>query len=218
MPDGATLQLGIGAVPDATLAALTARRSLRIWSEMFSDGVLRLDQAGALDRDAPINASFLFGSAELTQWVDRNPRVRLLRTEKTNDPGLISGHPLLTSINTALQVDLYGQANANRAHGTIYSGFGGQTDFVVGALHSAGGAAIIALPSWHHKTQTSTVVPVLSGPVTSFQHSYLVSEHGVAPIWGRDTDAQARAIIEQVAHPDARAALRTAAQALGLRP
>jgi hypothetical protein len=128
VPDGATLQLGIGAVPDATLAALTARRSLRIWSEMFSDGVLRLDRSGALDRDAPINASFLFGSADLTQWVDRNPRVRLLRTEKTNDPGLIAKHPLLTSVNSAMQVDLYGQANANRAHGAIYSGFGGQTD------------------------------------------------------------------------------------------
>lgn len=218
VPDGATLQLGIGAVPDATLAALTARRSLRIWSEMFSDGVLRLDRSGALDRDAPINASFLFGSADLTQWVDRNPRVRLLRTEKTNDPGLIAKHPLLTSVNSAMQVDLYGQANANRAHGTIYSGFGGQTDFVVGALHSAGGAAIIALPSWHRKTQTSTVVPVLSGPVTSFQHSYIVSEHGVATVWGHDTDAQARDIIDHVAHPDARAELRVAAEALGLRP
>lgn len=218
VPDGATLQLGIGAVPDATLAGLTRHTSLRVWSEMFSDGVLRLEQSGALDRDVPINASFLLGSAELHNWVDRNPRVRILRTEKTNDPGLIARHPLLTSINSALQVDLYGQANANRAHGRIYSGFGGQTDFVVGALHAAGGKAVIALPSWHDKTQTSTVVPVLSGPVTSFQHSFLVSEQGVATIWGHDTDAQAREIIDHVAHPRARDQLRAAAHNLGLRP
>lgn len=218
VPDGATLQLGIGATPDATLAALTGRTSLRIWSEMFSDGVLRLERAGALDRDAPINASFAFGSSELFTWMDRNPRVRMLRTEKTNDPGLIAMHPLLTSINSALQVDLYGQANANRARGAIYSGFGGQTDFVVGALHAAGGKAVIALPSWHAKTETSTVVPVLAGPVTSFQHSYVVSEHGMATIWGHDTDAQARDIIDHVAHPKARDELRSAARALGLRP
>jgi acyl-CoA hydrolase len=215
--DGATLQLGIGAVPDAALAALTSRTSLQVWSEMFSDGVLALERCGALDTDAPVSASFVFGSAELYEWVRRNPRVRLLRTEKTNDPGLIAKHPRLTSINSALQVDLYGQANANRARERIYSGFGGQTDFVVGALHAPGGKAVIALPSWHEKTQTSTVVPVLPGPVTSFQHSYLVSEHGVAPIWGNDADAQARAIIEQVAHPRARESLRSDAARLGFR-
>lgn len=215
--DGATLQLGIGAVPDAALAALTRRRSLRVWSEMFSDGVLALERAGALDTDALINASFVFGSADLYHWIHRNPRVRLLRTEKTNDPALIAKHPNLTSINSALQVDLYGQANANRAGEAIYSGFGGQTDFVVGALHSSGGKAVIALPSWHAKTNTSTVVPVLTGPVTSFQHSYLVSEHGSAAIWGRDTDAQAHDIIERVAHPRARDELRAAAGRLGLR-
>jgi acyl-CoA hydrolase len=215
--DGATLQLGIGAVPDAALAALTGRRALRVWSEMFSDGVLELQRAGALDPDALINASFVFGSAELYEWVHRNPRVRLLRTEKTNDPALIAKHPNLTSVNSALQVDLYGQANANRARNAIYSGFGGQTDFVVGALHSPGGKAIIALPSWHAKTDSSTVVPILTGPVTSFQHSYLVSEHGNAAIWGRDTDAQARDIIDQVAHPRARDELCAAAGRLGLR-
>lgn len=214
--DGATLQLGIGAVPDATLAAVTSRRTLRVWSEMFSDGVLALERAGALDQQTPIAASFVFGSAELYEWIDRNPRVRLLRTEKTNAPGLIAKHPSLTSINSALQVDLYGQANANRARQRIYSGFGGQTDFVVGALHSPGGKAIIALPSWHAKTQTSTVVPLLTSPVTSFQHSYLVSEHGVATIWGHDADAQAREIIENVAHPRARAELREAATLLEL--
>jgi acyl-CoA hydrolase len=214
--DGATLQLGIGAVPDAALAALTGRRGLRVWSEMFSDGVLRLEQAGALQADIPVTASFLFGSVEVYEWVHDNPRVRLLRTEKTNDPGLIAKQPSLTSVNTALQVDLYGQANASRAHGMIYSGFGGQTDFVVGALHSTGGKAIIALPSWHAKSGTSTVVPLLAGPVTSFQHSFIVSEHGVAAIWGNDSTAQARQIVDNVAHPQARDDLRSAAHSLGL--
>jgi acyl-CoA hydrolase len=213
--DGATLQLGIGAVPDAVLAALTARRGLAVWSEMFSDGVLAMARAGALDEDTPVTASFVFGSAELYRWVDRNPRVRLLRTEKTNDPGVIARQRSLVSVNSALEVDLYAQANASRVHGTIYSGFGGQTDFVVGALHSAGGRAIIALPSWHPKADVSTVVPRVAGPVTSFQHSFLVSEQGTASIWGHDADEQARQIIDHVAHPDARPELRAAGRGLG---
>lgn len=215
VPAGATLQLGIGAVPDAVLAALTARRGLSVWSEMFSDGVLGLERAGALDPDVPVTASFVFGSAELYEWVDRNPRVRLLRTEKTNDPGLIARRRSLVSVNGALQVDLFAQANASRVRGDIYSGFGGQTDFVVGALHSPGGRAIIALPSWHPKAGVSTVVPRLAGPVTSFQHSFIVSEQGTATIWGHDAAEQARQIVDHVAHPDARDELRDAGRALG---
>lgn len=213
--DGATLQLGIGAVPDAVLAALTARRGLAVWSEMFSDGVLALARTGALDENTLVTASFVFGSAELYDWVDRNPRVRLLRTEKTNDPGVIARQRALVSVNSALQVDLYAQANASRVHGAIYSGFGGQTDFVVGALHSPGGKAIIALPSWHPKADVSTVVPRLTGPVTSFQHSFIVSEQGTASIWGHDADEQAQQIIDNVAHPDARPELRDAGRTLG---
>ncbi|WAL69252.1 4-hydroxybutyrate CoA-transferase [Amycolatopsis cynarae] len=216
VPDGAGLQLGIGAVPDATLAALTGRRGLAIWSEMFSDGVLALEKAGALDPGLPVTASFVFGSPELYDWVDRNQRVRLLRTEKTNDPGLIARQPSLVSVNAALQVDLFAQANASRVHGAIYSGFGGQTDFVVGALHSPGGRAVIALPSWHPKAGVSTVVGRLDGPVTSFQHSFIVSEQGTATIWGQDSAAQAQEIVDHVAHPDARDALREEGRALGI--
>lgn len=215
VPEAAALQLGIGAVPDAVLAALTGRHGLSIWSEMFSDGVLALERTGALDPATPVTASFVFGSGELYQWVDRNPRIRLLRTEKTNDPALIARQRSLVSINSALQVDLYAQANASRVHGAIYSGFGGQTDFVVGALHSPGGRAIIALPSWHPKADVSTVVPRLTGPVTSFQHSYLVSEQGTATIWGHDAAEQARQIIDHVAHPNARDHLRAAGRQLG---
>jgi acyl-CoA hydrolase len=215
VPEGATLQLGIGAVPDAVLAALTGRRGLSVWSEMFSDGVLGLSRTGALDPEVPVTASFVFGSGELYSWVDRNPKVRLLRTEKTNDPALIARQRSLVSVNGALQVDLFAQANASRVHGAIYSGFGGQTDFVVGALHSPGGRAVIALPSWHPKAGVSTVVPRLAGPVTSFQHSYIVSEQGTAAVWGHDATDQAKHIIDHVAHPDARDDLRDAGRRLG---
>ena len=211
--DGATLQLGIGQIPDAALAALTTRRHLGVWSEMISDGVLHLDRQGALDPDRPINASFLFGSEELYAWVDNNPRIQLRRTEVANDPAAISANPAMTSINGALQVDLFAQANASYVHGRVYSGFGGQPDFVVGALHSPGGHAIVALPSWHEKTDRSTIVPSLEGPVTSFQHSVIVTEQGAAPVFGRSRKAQVRLIIEEAAHPDARAALWEAAPA-----
>ncbi len=216
--DGATVQAGIGAVPDAVLARLDGRRGLAVWSEMFSDGVLGLAKAGALDPGQPVTASFAFGSADLYAWMDRNPDVRMLRTETVNDPAKIARCRRMTSVNSALQVDLFAQANATWVGGQVHSGFGGQTDFVVGALHSRGGMAIIALPSWHPKADVSTVVARLDGPVTSFQHSYIVSEQGTATIWGRDMDEQAGQIIEHVAHPAVRQQLRAAGRALGLRP
>lgn len=217
VPDAATLQLGIGGVPDAVLAALRDRRGLRVWSEMFSDGVLALAKAGALDPDQQITASFAFGSPEVYDWMDRNPAIRMLRTETTNDPARIARQPRMVSVNSALEVDLFAQANASRVRGAIFSGFGGQTDFVVGALHSPGGLAIIALPSWHPKANVSTVVPRLTGPVTSFQHSFIVSDEGTAAIWGHEASDQARQIIDQVAHPSVRQNLRAAGHQLGFR-
>ncbi len=216
VPDGATLQVGIGAVPDATLAAIDAR-GLRIWSEMFSDGALDLDRRGALDPGAVLTASFCAGSEELLRWVDRNPRVRMIRTERANDPAAIARQRLMTSVNTAMQVDLYAQANASYRRGRIYSGFGGQTDFIVGALHSPGGQAIVALPSWHERSGTSTVVAQLLQPATSFQQSDIVTEHGTARIWGSTQAVQAAQLIDRAADPRARAALRDAAANLGLR-
>src|SRR5262249_58194935 len=122
------------------------------------------------------------GSGELGAWWHRSPDIRMLRTEATNDPARIARRPRMTSVNSALQVDLYAQANASRVRGAIYSGFGGQTDFVVGALHSRDGKAIIALPSWHPKAGVSTVVPRLTGPVTSFQHSFIVTDQAPAAV------------------------------------
>ena len=216
---GATLQLGIGGVPDAVLATLTDRTSLKIWTEMMSDGVLALDRAGALDPAHPITTSFLYGSQDLYSWVDGNPRLRLLRTEATNAPAMIARQHKMTSINTALQVDLFAQANASRRPdrpGRVYSGFGGQTDFIVGALHAAGGKAVIALPVMHPKAGVSTVVPALQAPATSFQHSHIVTEQGVARVWGGDQGQQARQVIENAAHPSVRDELRDAGRALGL--
>ncbi|HTJ71086.1 MAG TPA: acetyl-CoA hydrolase/transferase C-terminal domain-containing protein [Actinospica sp.] len=214
--DGATLQAGIGAVPDSVLAELGRRRGLRIWSEMISDGVLGLERSGALDQDTDLTASFLFGSAELYAWVDRNPRLRMLRTETVNDPARICAQPAMTSINTALQVDLFAEANASYVRGGVYSGFGGQTDFVVGALHSPGGQAIIALPSWHAKSDTSTVVGRLTEPVTSFQHTAIVTEIGRADLFGLTRQEQAANLIEHAARPEAREQLRAEASRLGL--
>ena len=214
--DGATLQLGIGTVPDATLPGLVTRRGLAVWSEMFSDGVLELDRAGALDPDMSLTASFLYGSAALYAWVDRNPRVQVLRTETTNSPARIAACRAMTSINTALQVDLFGQANASRINARIHSGFGGQTDFTVGALHSDGGQALMALRSWHPKADVSTIVPLVDEPVTSFQHTAVVTEQGVAEIFGGDEKRQARELVERAAHPRVREELREEAVALGL--
>lgn len=216
VPDDATLQLGIGAVPDAVLASLTQQRGLRVWTEMFSDGVLELYKRGALDRDVPITSSFLFGSQELYDWVHLNKSIRILRTERTNDPGQIARQARMTSVNAALQVDLFDQANASRVKGRIYSGFGGSTDFIVGALHSRGGQSFIALPSWHKKADVSTIVPRLTEPVTSFEHSAVATENGIATMFGRSQRERVTNIIERAAHPHVRDELRTAAGEMGL--
>lgn len=209
--DGSTMQMGIGEVPNAVVSHLVNRKGLRIWTEMFSDGVLDLHKNDALDQDRPLTASFLFGSRELYDWVHMNTRIRMMRTEFTNNPGRIEKQALMTSVNSALQVDLLDQANASRIKGRIYSGFGGQTDFIVGALHSRGGQSFIALPSWHAKDDTSTIVPLLEEPVTSFQHSAVATENGIADIFGRSQAVQARNIIKYAAHENVRDDLTKAA-------
>ncbi|MGY2873426.1 acyl-CoA hydrolase [Marmoricola sp. URHA0025 HA25] len=216
VPDGATLQAGIGAVPDATLYGLCGRRGLKVWTEMFSDSVLALESAGALDPGTPVQASFLFGSEELLAWVHRNERVRMIRTETSNDPALIARNQSMVSVNTALQVDLFGQANASRVRRRIHSGFGGQTDFIVGALHSPGGQALIALRSWHPRADVSTIVSLVDEPVTSFQMTAVVTEQGVAEVFGLDQRQQAANIIEHAAHPQVRQDLWEQAVGLGL--
>ncbi|MGP0029260.1 MAG: acetyl-CoA hydrolase/transferase family protein [Acidimicrobiales bacterium] len=215
--DGTTLQLGIGLIPTVAATKMSHLRHLRAWSEMLSDGVLVLERSGSLDPDQLINTSFLMGSPELYAWADRNPRLRMSRTEIINDPARIASHPNMLSINAAMQIDLFAQANASFIEGVIHSGFGGQPDFVTGALHSPGGHAVVGLHAWHDKTDASAVLPILTNPVTSFQHSAIISEHGCADVFGRSQHAQARLIIEYVADPRARRHLFEAAARLGLR-
>jgi acyl-CoA hydrolase len=139
----------------------------------------------------------------------------MLRTEKTNDPAQISKQPKMTSINAALEVDLHDQANASFVRGEVYSGFGGSTDFIVGAMHAQGGQSFMALASWHEKANTSTIVPHLRENVTSFQHSFVATEFGLADCFGHPEKEQARNLIS-IAHPDAREALTAAAQEMRL--
>jgi acyl-CoA hydrolase len=214
--DGATLQLGIGQLPDAALGHMHHRRHLGVWSEMISDGIMLLDRAGAIDVDRVMTSTFLFGTSELYEWANENPRLVMRRTEVANNPARIAEQPAMLSINTALQVDLYAQANASFVRGRIYSGFGGQPDFVSGALHSRGGQAVLALRSWHEKSDASSIVAHLSDPVCSFQHSVIVTEQGVAPIFGFSQQSQARSLIDHAAHPKAREDLLRAAQDMHL--
>jgi acyl-CoA hydrolase len=214
--DGTTLQLGIGLIPMVAAQMMTGRRGLRVFSEVIADSIMDLDRAGALEAGTPIRASFLSGSDELYAWADGNELLRVERTERINDPARIAAHPGMLSVNAAMQVDLFAQANASFVHGHIHSGFGGQPDFVSGALHSTGGHSVVALPAWHDKTGSSTVVPVLANPVTSFQHSAIVSEHGCAELFGHSQQRQAALITEQVADPRARDLLVEAAGRLGL--
>lgn len=214
--DGSTLQLGIGEVPDATLPILARRKGLRVWTELISDGLLHLHRAGALDRDRVVTSSIVLGSRELYDHLDRNERVVMRRCEVTNSTVNIAAQHQMTSINTALQIDLLGQANASRIGRRIFSGFGGQTDFIVGAMHAPGGQALMALRSMHAKAGTSTIVGVLHEPTTSFQHTAVITENGVADIFGRSEREQAVGLIEHCAHPSVRELLWLEATELGL--
>jgi acyl-CoA hydrolase len=213
---GSTLQLGIGTIPDAVVPRLASRRRLGVWSEMVSDGTLELDLTGALDRDRRIVASFAVGGPRLMSWLHKNPWVQMLRTEVVNDPARIAANPRMTSINTALAVDLFDQANASHIGSRLHSGFGGQCDFVVGAMDSDGGQALMALRSWHPRADASAIVGLLEGPVTSFQHTAVITEQGAADIMGWDAQAQASHLIDRAAHPSVRAELWEEAAGLGL--
>lgn len=214
--DNGTLQMGIGQLPDAALSQMQRLRNMGVWSELVSDGVMHLEHAGVLDRSRLIVSTFLFGTPALYEWAHNNSRLSMRRTETVNDPARIAEHPSMLSINTAIQVDLYAQANASYVRGTIYSGYGGQPDFVSGALHSAEGQSVLALRSVHEKSGSSNIVSLLRDPVCSFQHSVIVTEQGLARLFGRSQHAQARLLIDETAHPDARARLRDEAGALGL--
>jgi 4-hydroxybutyrate CoA-transferase len=243
--DGATLQLGIGAIPDAVLEALSTRRDLGIHSEMFSDGVLDLVERGvitgarkALDQ-GKIVSSFVVGTRRLMEFISDNPMVQLRPSDYTNDPAIIRQFEHMVAINSAIQVDLTGQVCAESIGTRIYSGVGGQMDFLRGAARSRRGRPIIALPATARAPQGHDETPVLPPPLgleprggcisrivpilapgaavtTSRAHvHYVVTEHGVAALHGRDIAERARSLIA-IAAPEFREPLEAAARALKL--
>lgn len=214
--DGACLQMGIGAIPDAALRCLGGHSRLGIHTEMFSDGVLPLLDAGVIDNSQKKVArgrtvtGFVMGSSELYSYVHDNPEVTFLDIEFVNNPTVIARNPRVTSINSALQIDLSGQVCADSIGHRIYSGVGGQVDFVLGATYSEHGKSIIALPSTARGGQSSRLVSTLAagaGVVTTrAQVDYVVTEYGVAQLRGRSLSERAAALLA-VAHPDFRETL-----------
>ena len=217
--DGATLQMGIGAIPNAVLASLTSHRNLGIHSEMFSDGLLPLVESGVVDgsnkriHPGKIVSGFVLGSRKLYDFVDDNPSVLLLNIAYVNDPDVIRRNPKVTAINSAIEVDLTGQVCADSIGDQIYSGVGGQMDFMRGAAQSEGGKPIIALPSTTKRGETRIVSTLKSGAgvVTTRAHvHYVVTEFGAANLHGKNLRQRARAMIA-IAHPAHREALEATA-------
>lgn len=220
--DGATLQLGIGTIPDAVLNYLDDFKDLGIHTEMFSDGIISLVEKGVITNSAKtlhpgkIIASFVMGSRKLYDFIDNNPLVEFHPTEYTNDPFIISQNQKMISINSAIEVDLSGQICADSLGKMFYSGIGGQVDFVRGAARSPGGKPIIALPSTAQDGNFSRIVPTLkegAGVVTSRGDvHYVVTEYGTAYLHGKNIRERALALI-QIAHPKFRPWLLAEAKA-----
>jgi acyl-CoA hydrolase len=208
--DGATLQLGIGAIPDAVLSQLKEKRHLGIHTEMFSDGVMELFEAGVITNEkktlhpGKIVTSFVMGSRRLYDFIDNNPVVEMHPSHYTNDPFIVAQNDGMVSINSAISVDLTGQVNADSIGTQLYSGIGGQVDFVRGASRAKRGKAIIALPATAKGGEVSRIVPTLlpgAGVVTSRGDvHYVATEFGVANLHGLSIRQRARALIS-IAHP-----------------
>jgi len=219
--NGSTLQMGIGEVPDAILAQLRDRRDLGVHTEMFSDGVVDLFEAGVINGEAKtlhrgkIVASFVLGTKRSFDFLHNNPFVEFHPTDYVNDPFVISRNERMVAINAALAVDLTGQVCADSIGRSIYSGFGGQADFIRGAARAARGKPIIALPSTAKGGSLSRIVDALpegAGVVTTRADvHYVVTEYGVALLHGKSLRERARALVA-VAHPAFRDDLLSAAR------
>lgn len=216
IPDGATMQLGIGALPNAVLKFLFEKKDLGIHSELISDGVIDLVEAGVVNGSRKslhpnkIVCGFLLGSKRLYDWVNNNPLVELHRTEYVNDPFVVAQNDRMVAINSAIEVDLTGQVCADSIGTKMHSAVGGQLDFIYGASRSRGGVPIIALPSTSRLrsgTVVSKIVPMLTqgaGVVTSRNHvHYVVTEFGVAALYGKTVRQRTKALIN-IAHPQFR--------------
>ncbi|MFO0574848.1 MAG: acetyl-CoA hydrolase/transferase C-terminal domain-containing protein [Polyangia bacterium] len=217
--DGATLQMGIGAIPDAALAALGSHRRLGVHSEMVSDGVIDLVERGVITgenkRTHPgvLVAAFAVGSRRLYDFIDDNPGVKMLDVGYVNDTDVIRRNPQVTAINSALEVDVTGQICADSIGERQFSGVGGQMDFIRGAALSENGRPIIALPSVTSRGESRIVAHLKTGAgvTTTRAHvHYIVTEFGVAYLYGKSLRERARLLID-IAHPDHREALSRAA-------
>lgn len=217
--DGACLQMGIGAIPNAVLAQLGNHKDLGIHTEMFADGVLPLVEKGvingrnkALDKGKMVS-TFLMGSQKVYDFLDNNPMVAMMDVGYTNDPFIVAQQPKMTAINSALQIDITGQVCADSLGTKFFSGVGGQIDFIYGASRSKGGKAIIAMPSIT-KNGISKISPILTpgaGCVTTRNHiHWFVTEYGAVNLYGKSLQERARLLIS-VAHPDHREELDRAA-------
>jgi len=224
--DGSTMQMGIGAIPDGVLHHLGGHRDLGIHTELFSDGVVELVERGVVNNErkslhpGKIVAGFVLGTQRLYRFVDNNPVVEMHPTEYVNDPFIIAQNDRMVAINSAIEVDLTGQVCADSIGARLYSGVGGQLDFMRGAARSRGGKPIIALPSvveTRSGERFSRIVPTLkqgAGVVTTRNDvHYVVTEFGVADLYGRSIRQRARALID-VAHPDFREELEARAAEL----
>lgn len=208
--DGATIQMGIGAIPDSVLKYLRDRRNLGVHTEMFSDGIVELVEEGVITGEektlhpGKIIAGFVLGSKQAYDFVDNNPIIEFHPQEYVNDPFVIAKNKKMVAINSAIEIDLTGQVCSDSIGSKFYSGIGGQVDFIRGAAHSEGGKAIIALPSTTKDQKISRIVTALkpnAGVVTSRGDvRYVVTEYGVAHLFGKSIQERARELIK-IAHP-----------------
>jgi len=223
IPDGATMQMGIGAIPDAILNFLSDKRDLGIHTELFSDSVIDMVEAGVITNarktlhPGKITAGFMIGTHRIYDWAHDNPLIELHRTEYVNDPFIIAQNERQVAINSAIEVDLTGQVCADSIGPKLYSGVGGQLDFIYGASRSKGGVPIIALPATAKGGELSRITPMLkqgAGVVTTRYHvHYVVTEYGVATLYGKTIRERAKELIN-VAAPQFRDELTKAAKAL----
>jgi 4-hydroxybutyrate CoA-transferase len=226
IPDGATMQLGIGAIPDAVLKYLYNKKDLGVHSELFSDGVIDLVDAGVVTNSrrsihtGKITAGFIIGTQRLYKWVDDNPLIEMHPTEYINDPFVVAQNDRMVAINSAIEVDLTGQVCADSIGPKLFSGVGGQLDFIYGASRSRGGVPIIAMPSsnvMRDGSVISKIVPMLkqgAGVVTTRNHvRFVVTEFGVAELYGKTIRQRTQALIN-VAAPQFREELKAKAKEL----
>ncbi|GAA0959846.1 acetyl-CoA hydrolase/transferase family protein [Actinocorallia libanotica] len=222
--DGSVLQTGVGAVPDAVLRLLHDRRDLGVHSGMLGDGLVELVEAGVvtnarkpIDRGVSVNGA-LIGTRRLYAFADRNPAIRMCATSYTHDPGVLARLERLVTVNSAMEVDLTGQVNAEQSGAAYLGGTGGQVDFVRAGARSPGGRAVIALPATAKGGTVSRITAGLSGPVTTARSEVdvVVTEFGAAELKGRTLAERARRLAA-IAHPDFREDLARRAHAIGRR-